>query len=296
MDFFRTRSYNIDAAMKCVLLLGYAFFFFLTIQSGQVLKFVHPRNVPVLIFAVIAMVICAVFFMKEALRPKRICKSSRSLLLFAVPLLMAFLLRAQKMNAAVLSYEDINIGGAMANRNISPQNPDSANSQYSDGTSMEGAYDEEAFYREAYGNMYADGSLGGADVNTAENDNGLQLKNGMIVVDDQSYVKWMEEIYNHLDKYCGKKIQVTGFVYKDDTFGENAFVSARMMMVCCAADMQTVGFLCRYKDAKALPKDSWVKVTGTIEKDTFEGDPMTVIVVDEIENTTKPENEYIYPF
>lgn len=296
MDFFRKRSYNLDAALKSLLLLGYAFFFFLTMQSGQILKYVHPRNVPVIIFAGMAMVICAVFFMKEALKPKRVLKSSKSLLLFAVPLVMAFLVPAQKIDSTVLSYDGINIGGAIRSGNNITQNVDSTNSLYGDDTIMDGAYDEEAFYREAFGNMYSDGSLGTADQNATISDEGFQVENGVILVDDQNYVKWMEEIHNHLDKYRGKKIQVTGFVYKDDAFGKNAFVSARMLMVCCAADMQTIGFLCKYKNVSDLPGDSWVKVTGTIQKETFEGDPMTVIVVDQIENTKKPENEYVYPF
>lgn len=36
--------------------------------------------------------------------------------------------------------------------------------------------------------------------------------------------------------------------------------------VLCAADMQLVGLLCQYDQASKLEADSWVKVSGTIQK------------------------------
>ncbi len=296
MGFLRTRNYNLNAAFKAFLLLGFAFFFFLTIQSGQVLKYVHPRNVPVIIFAIVAMVICAVFLFLEAMKPKRINQRAMPLLFFTLPLLMAFVLPTQNVNSATLSYEDVSIGGGMRNSSASEGSSYSENSGYSDG---EDTYDEEAFYKENYSDMYSDDSSSSTqnviDSNIVDSSDEFQIKNGTIVVDSENYVTWMEEIYNNLDQYEGKKIQVTGFVYKDNQFGENEFVSARMLMVCCAADMQTIGFLCKYEGASELTSDTWIKVSGTIEKGEFEGSEMTVIAVNQIESIETPENEYVYP-
>lgn len=298
MILFKTRNYNLDAALKAFLLLGFAFFFFLTIQSGEVLKYVHPRNVPVIVFAIVAMLICAVFLFLEAMKPKRINQRAMPLLFFALPLVMAFLLPAQSVNSATLSYEDVSVGGRLGDSSAAQGNSYSGNGGYSDG---EASYDEEAFYKETYSDTYSeDSNMSTQDVNGANTaisgEDEFPINNGTVIVDSENYVRWMEELFNNLDQYKGKKIEVTGFVYKDDQFGENEFVSARMMMVCCAADMQTVGFLCKYNGSPELTADSWIKVTGTIEEGEFEGSKMTVIEVDQIENTEKPENEYVYPY
>jgi len=68
------------------------------------------------------------------------------------------------------------------------------------------------------------------------------------------------------------------------------------MMVCCAADMQPVGFLCRYEQTSNLKSDSWVKVTGVIGKTEFEGENVPFIEAQSVTNVDKPENDYIYPY
>jgi len=110
------------------------------------------------------------------------------------------------------------------------------------------------------------------------------------------FVEWIQEIYEHMDKYKGKKIQVVGFVFKDEQFKKNEFVPARMMMVCCAADMQPIGLLCSYAKASELKKDVWVKVSGRIGQGEFEGQKMPMIEVESVEPANKPKNEFVYPY
>jgi len=128
------------------------------------------------------------------------------------------------------------------------------------------------------------------------NRNELQLIDETIIMDNDNYVRWIQEIYDNIEKYIGKKIQVSGFVFKEEQFEDNEFVSARMMMVCCAADMQPIGFLCRYDKAAELKVDTWIRVYGTITKGEFNGNVIPVIEADKVENTEKPEFDYVYPF
>lgn len=289
MKIMKTRSYNMDAAFKAVVLLGFAMFFFLTIRSGQVLKYVHPRNVPVIKFAILAMVVVSVFLIHEVFKPQRLKGSSMPLLFFAVPLFLAFLLPVQSFGSSSIAYEDLSLGGT---------------SQYVDKSELNTAYsDESVSYEDNNMDTYSDEeNLNTIDSNTIDSstvdaaENKFELIDGTVIVDDDHYVAWMQEIYENMDKYIGKKIEVTGFVYKDEQFAANEFVSGRMMMVCCAADMQTIGFLCRSNQTAALKADAWIKVYGTIEKGEFDGSDMTTIEVVHIENTEKPEVEYVYPF
>lgn len=100
-----------------------------------------------------------------------------------------------------------------------------------------------------------------------------------------------------MDRYEGVKIEVVGFVFKDnEEFSDNEFVPARLMMVCCAADMVPVGFLCRYDKASELAADAWVKVTGTIIKAQYDGETVPCIQAETVLTTDKPANDYVYPY
>lgn len=279
MKIMKTRNYNIDAAFKVVVLLGFALFFFLTIQSGQVLKYVHPRNVPFIKFAAIAMVLISLFFIPEVFKPQRIKVSSIPLLFFILPLIMAFLLPTQSFNSDYISYGDLKLQG---------------NSGNVDNPEIKTEYSEEDEYKE---DIYIDEYSDAENKNIIEsNRNELQLIDETIIMDNDNYVRWIQEIYENIEKYNGKKIQVSGFVFKDEQFEDNEFVSARMMMVCCAADMQPIGFLCRYDNAAELKVDTWIIVYGTIAKGEFNGNVIPVIEADKVENIEKPEFDYVYPF
>ena len=89
---------------------------------------------------------------------------------------------------------------------------------------------------------------------------------------------------------------VTGFVFRDESFGTDQFVAARLLMVCCAADMQTVGLLCQYDGAAQFESDSWVTVTGVLQKVPFGGEDAPCIAVESAVAAEEPEDAYIYPY
>lgn len=127
--------------------------------------------------------------------------------------------------------------------------------------------------------------------------NPLSLQNGILVMESSNFYHSLNEVYGNLDKYVGTQIEVVGFVFKDnEDFKDNEFVPARLMMVCCAADMQPVGFLCRYDKASGLKSDSWVKVSGIIGKTNFEGQDVPFIEAESVIEAKKPNDDYIYPY
>ena len=279
MRVLRTRIYNIDAVIRIIILVGFALFFFLTIQTGQVLKYVHPRNLPFMKFAIVVMVLISFFLIPEVFKPKRIKVSSTPLLFFVLPLIMAFLLPAQSFDSGSISYEDLKIEGNSVNIGNSE-----IKTEYSD---------ESEYMEDIYIDEYSDTE----NKNIIDtNRNELQLINETIIMDSDNYVRWIQELYENIENYNGKEIQVTGFVFKDEQFDDNEFVPARMMMVCCAADMQPIGLLCRYENATELKSDIWIRVHGTIVKGEFKGSVIPVIKAEKVENTEKPEFDYVYPF
>lgn len=124
----------------------------------------------------------------------------------------------------------------------------------------------------------------------------LKMQDNTIIVNDNNFVKWTDEISDNMVKYADKKIVLTGFVFKADGFKDNEFVPARLEMTCCAADLEPIGLLSNYDKAKDLKQDTWIIVTGKIKLIEYYGVKTPVIIVESVKNTTKPKINYVYPF
>lgn len=127
------------------------------------------------------------------------------------------------------------------------------------------------------------------------------IKDNEVIISNDNYYRLMEDIYENLDLYIGKSITVTGFVYREDNFPKGQFLAGRMLMNCCAADAQVLGFMCKSDTITDIDKEKWVMVTGTIEvgekpQNHAEGEgKFPVIKVENISMQEEPVNKYIYP-
>lgn len=309
MFISRSGRVNMDALMKIIILSGFALFFTRIIQNGRIQLYVNPRIVPYVKFGIIIMIIISIFLIRDIFNPKRKVSLTRYLF-FLIPLLMAFLLPAKTIDSKSMAFGDINLTQRQ-NRNTGktgiPGNSgdtgnfgNSANSRstadYPAGTSEADInnLNDNGVMTEDSSQSSDSSSPGQAD--TDQREEGLQLKGDTVVLSDNNFVQWLQEIYDNEEKYEGKKIQVIGFVFKSREFTENEFVPARLMMACCTADLQPIGFLCRYYKASKLKNDTWLKVTGNIKVIDYKGQKTPVIIADKVENTAKPESEYVYPY
>ena len=267
----QSKKFNWIIAIKMLLLLGFALFYAMTIWNGTAGMYVHPRNVLFMAIAAAVMVLIACLYARELFTPRKQKTKLYPLLFFIIPLVMAFALPAQTIDA-----DSGNIG------NVALQNEARSGSNNAALQQTQAPSENE---NPAYSAI------------PSLPDTGLSLQNGVIVMDSEHFSQWLDEIYYDTDAYLGKQIEVVGFVFKDnEEFGTDAFVPARLMMVCCAADMQPVGLLCRYDKTGALEEDTWVKVTGTIAATQFDGDTIPCIDAKSVEKTAKPAQDYVYPF
>lgn len=129
----------------------------------------------------------------------------------------------------------------------------------------------------------------------------LYLRDGVVIFRDQTYYKALNDISANLKDFKGKSIEITGFVYNDDTLPKDEFVIARMMMSCCAADAQVIGIVSKWNGTQTLNKGEWVKLKGTIESTKYKNantnkeEELPLINVTEIERNQPAGNQYIYP-
>jgi putative membrane protein len=133
----------------------------------------------------------------------------------------------------------------------------------------------------------------------SESDNNKSSEDGLIEVNEKNYLKVVEDMGKNINNYKGKKIIISGFVFKKSNFNEDEFVVARALISCCAADSEFIGLMCKWEGSNKLKDDNWVKIEGIIDVTTYKDEDaesiIPAILVDKIEKIDKPKNEYIYP-
>lgn len=113
-------------------------------------------------------------------------------------------------------------------------------------------------------------------------------------IEGKNYTNILKQVYDDIDTYVGQTINFTGYIYKINDFNDNEFILARDMLINSDSQSVVVGFLCSYSDANSLKEGTWVNATGTIIKGYYHNE-IPVIEINKIEETNKPEEEYVYP-
>lgn len=111
---------------------------------------------------------------------------------------------------------------------------------------------------------------------------------------EANYTNILKEVHENLETYLGQKISFTGYVYRVADLKENQFILARDMIINSKNQTVVVGFLCQVNNAQNFKDNSWVKITGTIEKGYYYGD-IPYINISNIEEVSKPEQEFVSP-
>lgn len=116
-----------------------------------------------------------------------------------------------------------------------------------------------------------------------------------IELGDDLYLEKLQSLNTFVDNFVGKEIQLTGFVYRDSDLAPNQLIVGRFAITCCTADASTYGVIVESPDASHIEKDTWVTVTGTIEKSEHKGNAVMKIKASHFEKNQAPSNPYVYP-
>jgi putative membrane protein len=100
-----------------------------------------------------------------------------------------------------------------------------------------------------------------------------------------------------IDPFMGEEASVVGFVYHDRRLPAGQFFVSRIILSCCAADGFAVTMIVDWPHAGALEQDTWVQVTGPVDKTFFADDPQAVPLIraTRVEIVPQPENPYLFP-
>jgi putative membrane protein len=119
--------------------------------------------------------------------------------------------------------------------------------------------------------------------------------NSTIVMDDLVFAAYYEEISADIQKYRGRQIELTGFVYKEDVLQENQLVLSRFLITHCVADASIIGFISELEEAPSIDQDTWIKATGIIDTTSFDGVELPMVKITGWEKVEEPLEPYLYP-
>jgi uncharacterized repeat protein (TIGR03943 family) len=92
----------------------------------------------------------------------------------------------------------------------------------------------------------------------------------------------------------GKPVDVVGFVFHEPDAGDDRFVVARYVLTCCTADGSGVGLPVVWPGGATLSSDAWLRVAGTIGRDTRAGAAQLAIIAERVELVPQPRMPYLY--
>ncbi len=242
-----SKKINKEVLIQQIILVGLAFFFYMTLKSNIIAIYLHPRLIPLIGISIGIFLMMIFCLMTQLYRNQPQKKSHVKYFIFVLPLVFGFVL---------------------PNTVTPPQyvTPPKNNAQ------------EERSKKSKIINFQK------------------EMVGDTIVINDQNYLSWVNEIYQNTSQYLGKKIIVTGFVYRQPELKEGEFILARLLMTCCAADVQTVGFRCSYSNEKNLQARQWLKIEGELGITKSAPTELPLIRIERMQLMTKPKNEYLYPY
>lgn len=95
--------------------------------------------------------------------------------------------------------------------------------------------------------------------------------------------------------YEGKKVKVSGFIFRPSILDLDYFMISRFIIRCCAADATPVGINVYFPNwIREFKIDDWVEVVGEFTVGTINDLSVPIIKVTEIKTIDKPSNPYIY--
>lgn len=99
----------------------------------------------------------------------------------------------------------------------------------------------------------------------------FDLNAPIIEISDENFGLWYVDATSSPEQYAGKTVRFKGMAYVSPKMAKaHVFVPGRFAMVCCADDVQFVGFLCKQSNAQPIQHKSWVMVTAEVRVEYVE--------------------------
>lgn len=281
----------VNAAVRAVLLFGFAAYITHLVKTDHILYYVSPRMALYVKLAAIGLHAVAAYEMYAAFAAysgRRIeCDCGhdhgddgpawkRALLygLFAVPLLLGFGMPDTALDSTLAAKLGMNLDGAAAVKSETARPNGQPTASEVQLESLFPSNPLTADYAKLARSLYP-----------------LER----IAVPEGLYIETLTTLELYVDRFAGKQVTFSGFVYRDDTMDDRHFAVGRFSVPCCSADAAPFGVLVRSDRAGDYAPDQWVEVTGTIGKAEVEGAELMVVSAERIAAIAAPKEPYVHP-
>ena len=117
-----------------------------------------------------------------------------------------------------------------------------------------------------------------------------------IFVGDDNFLDLMLVIAAYQDRFQGREIKLSGFVYRDLAMSSNELAITREAVTCCPSHASLYGILLRGENLDRFEEDSWITVRGVVDQTFIFDQNMLMVTALEAEKIAVPDSPYVYPY
>lgn len=244
-----------------LVLLSFTYYLYTLLTTGKIYLFINPKVIKFVCLSLILFIILSIIQLKRVFTIAKSKTRKINLWVFLFPLALGIFINPQELSSKTA----VKSGTSLVENNLSKQNAQAK-----------------------------------SNISVKIEPNKAQIQNSEIVIDSSNFTHLVDDItYSDPNKYKGRTIKITGLVFRDETTTKNEFFIARLMIVCCAADMEVEGILCDWSKTTTLKDDQWITVTGIIDTEmhkVYGSNQITPFIrIEKVVNAEKPKNPYVYP-
>jgi putative membrane protein len=297
------KTLSLHHAIKAAIVLGFAMLIVYLVKTDNLTLFIAPRMAGYVKWSAVALYAVGIYELYLAVSTwwgrvsacdcdhppsASLFKNTTVYGLFVLPLLLGFLLPSTTLGSSMAAKKGMNLSAAASIRKDTQPAATAAPAPDAPGASAPAAAADdpklnELFKADKFTQAYADF--------------GKKLY-AMPTIDVQEslYLETLNTIDLYIDNFVGRRMNLSGFVYRQDGMKDNQFVVGRFAVQCCSADAAPFGVLVEYDRAKMWANDTWVRVSGTLQKTTYEGQDIMMLKVDQVTKLETPKDkQYVYP-
>ncbi|MDF2719947.1 MAG: hypothetical protein K0R28_6872, partial [Paenibacillus sp.] len=267
-----------------LLLFGFAVYIAYLVESDRILYYISPRMVLYVKLSALGLYAVGAYQLYSAVSAfsgkHQSCdcghdhshsgspwKSTLVYGLFALPLLLGFLMPDTSLGSTLAAKKGMNLNSAAAVKTSSPMSGPSSSS--SSATAASDARLEQLFPSEPFTEAFANHAR-------------KLYKLDIVPVPEELYIETLTTLDLYARQFTGKKVKLSGFVFRDETMNARQFVIGRFSVQCCSADAAPFGVLIESDRAGLYASDQWVEMTGTIGTTKFDGSELMVVKAEQI--------------
>ncbi|TYP76411.1 TIGR03943 family putative permease subunit [Paenibacillus methanolicus] len=318
--------------MRAAILIGIAFYIVYLQTTGKLTLYIAPRMTIYVKIASLALYVTAVFGIYEAFRllskpsaadcgcshamPSSTLRSALAYLLFIIPLGIAFLTPDTTIGSAMAANKGMTLSASQSLQQPADdgqaaelpgtEESDTAISEDIDASTTDSELAAEPSDTTAATPSPESGSAPAADSIDAlfpsdeytisyANLGKKLYQQETIVVEEKRYMEILTALDLFLDRFVGKTVTIEGFVYRDDTLTNNAFILGRFAVSCCAADAMPYGVMVQTDHPEQYGNDTWLRMTGTLATTTYNGNEIMLLQASKTEKIEPADDPYVYP-